>query len=547
MTNLVNTSGHRKGTQHPTSSTTMAPKTHGAHRAGGGLTRTHSRGSSGGGSKLGLSELRLTQKEPPPPRYPDKPRKNSHLHLEVCSQYAKDHSDVLPVVIAQGNGHGRSSAHIPRTSSSVRVQSKEHVNPSALRRAPAPSSSKQKVGFTISSPSEEPDDEEEWISSESGAATPSHESDVEEVVTPVVEKPKPKLPPNALPNGFAKDDHPTPRADPTALPRIDTVKPANSPVPGPAPISHDYAPPPQAAPSAQPVAKPGPPAAQPASAPPPVPLARIPTPPVPESQLVVRTPSPPSSLQSLPAVTKARSETHSPPRRSPDTRKRPMTRPPSTHSISSSSAAQALRPHPLIRAHSAGYGALLGPAKPAPLAPLTSSEQIPAQIPTTSPTSYRAVSPTFSMQNNTASPVLSQPSPTDSEASKQLRRQSLSSRSSGATAASGHPLHGSASHSQFGKASNHDRQRTMSSSSTFAALSNLNLGMRPAPSPPKTPLQHLVVHFPPADQQAAQLEHVHPLLPPPYINSHLTLLAYRNPLAESYERVTRAKQAQARS
>lgn len=57
----------------------MAPKT---HRAGGGLARTHSRTSSGGGSRLGLNELRLTQKEAPS-RYPDKPKKNAHLHHDV--------------------------------------------------------------------------------------------------------------------------------------------------------------------------------------------------------------------------------------------------------------------------------------------------------------------------------------------------------------------------------------------------------------------------------------------------------------------------------
>lgn len=218
-----------------------------------------------------------------------------------------------------------------------------------------------------------------------------------------------------------------------------------------------------------------------------------------------------------------------------------MTRPPSTHSVASSSA-HPLRPHPLIRAHSAGYGALLGSAKPAPLAPLTSSEQIPAQIPASSPTSFRAASPTFSMQPSVASPVLSQPSPTESEAHKQLRRTSVSSRSSGATVPAGAALHGSASHAQLGKASSHDRQRTLSSSSTFAALSNLNLGMRATPSPPKTPAPHVTVRFPPAEQ-AAQLESIHPLLPPPYINAHLTMLAYRNPLAESYERVVRAKKA----
>lgn len=39
------------------------------------------------------------------------------------------------------------------------------------------------------------------------------------------------------------------------------------------------------------------------------------------------------------------------------------------------------------------------------------------------------------------------------------------------------------------------------------------------------------------------METMHPLLPPPYLSAHLTVLAWRNPLAESYERVVKAKQA----
>ncbi|EKM53967.1 uncharacterized protein PHACADRAFT_209796 [Phanerochaete carnosa HHB-10118-sp] len=520
MANLANANGHR------TQQTTMPPK---AHRAAGGLVRTHSRTSSGGGSRVGLSELRLTQKEQPP-RYPDKPKKNGHPH------------------------HEGPAKNLPRTNSGIRVHSREHVNVNqTARRAPTPlknnvSDTKQKAGFTISSPSEE-GDEDGWVSSESGAATPRDDSDDvdEEVVTPIEKQPKPKLPPNAIPNGFVKDDHPTPRADFQTLPRIDTVKLADGLVPGPPPTSRDYAPAPPF--PAQPPAQ--------SNFAPAVALGFAPQPPTspafsPEPASTVHAASPPPP-QSIPPVTKARSETHSPPRRSPSTCTRSMTRPPSTHSISSSSQHH-LRPHPLIRAHSIGYGAHAGPAKPAPLAPLTSSEQIPAEIPTSSPTSYRAVSPTLSMHTGTASPVLSQPSPTDSEASRRLRRTSLTSRSSGGSLPPGPPavlpLQGSASHAHLGRtATQHDRQRTLSSASTFAALSSLNLGMRATPSPPKTPLQHVAVHFPPADQHrhqhhhGAHAEHVHPLLPPPYNLAHLTLLAYRNPLAESYERVVRAKQA----
>ncbi|KIP02959.1 hypothetical protein PHLGIDRAFT_130435 [Phlebiopsis gigantea 11061_1 CR5-6] len=497
MTNLMNAAGFRQD-QH-LSTTTMAPKT---HRAGGGLARTHSRTSSGGGSRVGLSELRLTTTKEAATRYPDKPKKSTH-HFET---------------------NARNNSHLSRTNSTVRVQPKEPVNPQP-RRTSTPlnnksSSAKQKPGFTISSPSEEADDDE-WMSSESGAATPNHESDVEELVTPV-ERSKPKLPPNVITHGFAKDEHPTPRAEPAALPRINTITAVGGPEYQPPVTSRDYAPP-----QTQHTALPQPQAVVTAA--------------TPQQTPVVRSASPPSPPP-LAHVPKARSETHSPPRRSLEQPKRSVTRPPSTHSIASSST-HPLRPHPLIRAHSVSHGALPGSAKPVPLAPLTSSEQIPAQIPTSSPTSYRAVSPTFSMQTATASPVLSQPSPTDSQASRQLRRTSTGSRSSTTTLPAGAPLHGSASHAQLERTSNHDRQRTLSSSSTFAALSSLNLGMRATPSPSKTPLQHLTVFFPPAERQDAQLEHVHPLLPPPYINAHLTILAYRSPLSESYERVTRAKKA----
>ncbi|KAI0688034.1 hypothetical protein BC835DRAFT_1285576 [Cytidiella melzeri] len=477
----------------------MAPKAH-THRAGGGLTRTHSRGSSGGGSRLGLNNLQLTAKEPAPARYPDKQKKTHQLET---------------------NGHSRSTTHIARNSSSVRLQQKEHSAGPPLRRPSGTSSTKSgpkhKADFSIASPPEQDDDE--WISSESGAATPNNESTSEVGVTPVE---KPRFPPNAfVVTGFAKQDLPTPRAEIADLPRVDNAARQDEVAQLAKGVSdahltaRDYVP----------------------QAPQPV-----------ESPRLHQTYTIPQQLdtQPLPATppaTKARSETHSPPRRSPDEFKRPMTRPPSINSIHSSST-HPLRPHPLIRANSIGYGAVLGSAKPVPLAPLTT---VPAEPTSTemsiqsSPTSMRTVSPTLSMHATAPSPVLSHPSPTVSEASRQLRRSSTSSRSSVATIPNGQQLQPSASYAQLTKASNNDRQRTTSTSSTFASLSS-HLSRRPAPSPPKTPLQQMVIHFPPVEHNA-QMESIHPLLPPPYLNAHLTMLAYRNPLAESYDRVMRAKNA----
>jgi len=235
------------------------------------------------------------------------------------------------------------------------------------------------------------------------------------------------------------------------------------------------------------------------------------------------------------SVPKARSETHSPPRRSPDhtAKRHSVTRPPSTHSIAS--RADSLRPHPLIRAHSYGTGAL-APSKPS--TPLTSvtSDAASAQMSTTSsPTSLRAVSPVLSIKTASASPVLSHASPASSEAHKQLRRTSVSSAHSTANL----PVGPSAS--QVLSRNNHDRQRTISSSSTFAALSNFALRSSTS-SPPRATIRHLTVHLPQTDDSGQQ-EAVHPLLPQPYLGAHMSVLIYQNPLAESYKRVMRAKSA----
>lgn len=368
-------------------------------------------------------------------------------------------------------------------------------------------SSKQKVGFSISSPSEGDDDE--WVSSESGAATPLQDADSDRVTSPI-EPHKPSTPRvTSHVNGFGIEPT-TPRARTPPLPRVETVRPETSLISSQQQQHHHYQ-----------------------SQDPPQKVTRMLT------QEQLGTPwgtQPQLPQQPTPSVPKARSETHSPPRRSPDhtMKRQAMTRPPSTHSIASRSDSAGLRPHPLIRAQSHGLHGL-APAKPMPLAPLTTVlDDLPTQMTTSSsPTSLRAVSPSMSLRTP-ASPVFSHPSPTSSEARRQLRRTSTSSARSMAAL----PVAPSAS--QQLSRSNHDRQRTISTSSTFAALSSL--AMRSTPSPPRTPLHQFTVTFPPADKESHH-ESPHPLLPPPYLTSHLTLLEYRNPLAESYDRVIRAKQA----
>ncbi|KAI0655913.1 hypothetical protein C8Q70DRAFT_1057115 [Cubamyces menziesii] len=469
-----------------------------AHRPSGQV-RSHSRTSSGGSSKLGLN-LQFTQKDPAPSRATDKGKKPSHYHHEPAARNA--------------------SSQFLRSNSGIRVHSRDNIQPAALRRAPTPSNlskqngAKQKADFTISSP-DEGDDDDEWVSSESGAATPNDGSDSEG--TPV-EQLKPRLPAQSthtqhaqLNTAAAHDavhDVATPKAAPPPLPRVDTARPSQVSL---APTARDYA------------AQEYPSQGNAASS------QRQSDQRHPEPDIQISTPTPP--------VSKARSETHSPPRRSPDIapKRQSMTRPPSTHSINSRSDAPQLRPHPLIRGHSYGQGFA---AKPAPLAPLTTvlPDSASGQMSTTSssPSSLRAGSPT-SMRTASASPNLSSPSSV-SPAHRQLRRTSTSSTRSTATL----PAQPSASEKHSGRG-NHDRQRTLStisSSSSIAALTNFAL--RSTPSPPRTPVQ-ITAHFPPPEQTAA-LESIHPLLPPPYLSAHLTVLVYRNPLAESYDRVIRAKQ-----
>ncbi|KAI0743826.1 hypothetical protein C8Q80DRAFT_1183305 [Daedaleopsis nitida] len=445
--------------------------------------------------QLGLN-LQLTQKDAPPPRVADKAKKSAHFHHEPSARAA--------------------SAQFMRSNSGVRVHSRENLQPAVIRRAPTPNATakqnggKQKPDFTISSP-DEGEDDDEWISSESGAATPNNDSDVE--TTPIEERnPRPVSLPvqqtqQAQVNATVGHDVATPKAVPPSLPRVDTARPSQLPL---APNARDYALSEQKQLSEF------------SSQPP-----RTDQQP-PHVDIHISTPTPP--------ISKARSETHSPPRRSPDIevshKRQSMTRPPSTHSISSA----ALRPHPLIRGHSYGQGSLA--AKPAPLAPLATvlPDAASGQMSTaaSSPTSFRADSPT-SIRTASRSPNLSSPS-SSSPAHKQLRRTSTSSVSSVATM----PVQPSMSDKLSGR-SNHDRQRTLStisSSSSIAALTNFAL--RSTPSPPRTPIT-ITSHFPPQEQSAA-LESIHPLLPPPYLSAHLTVLAYRNPIAESYDRVIRAKQ-----
>ncbi|TFK54306.1 hypothetical protein OE88DRAFT_1642867 [Heliocybe sulcata] len=455
-----------------------------------GLTRTHSRSSSGGGSsKLGLN-LQFTQKDQVPPKFTDKSKKNGLLHHEPQQ---------------------RPTSPFPRTNSKQRVRSKEQIQPVVLKKpAPLtqeikPRGGKHKVDFSIASPSSDDDDDDEWVSSE---APSRQDSDVETdkvsqiVRTPVASEPLQQSP-STTPQPHVESPPPQPPLQPARIdaPGLDT---------------------PRAEPS----------------------LSRVPTAQPNESlaqAVPARVPSAPARFdengeaqQQQHPDERSKTPTTSSHQRSPSKRQSAqlaMSRPPSMYSVHSKGDGP-LRPHPLIRGHSYGQG--IQPPKPTPLAPLTTvtADAAPAKLSSTSP-------PSSIVGKFASSP--SSPESVGSPSQASLRRTSISSARSVAT------LPGSGAPSHTAGRSGHDRNRTLStisSSSTgsMAALSSLAHNHLPPASRPATP--SFVSHFPPPPPN---IESIHPLLPPPYLTTHLTVVAYRNPIQESFDRVVRAKQQMART
>lgn len=373
----------------------------------------------------------------------------------------------------------------PRVNSGIRVQSKEQMQPMTQKRPQPtnqkPTTTKQKTGFTISSPAE---DEDEWISSEagSGAATPDDSSDDDEDSrdrsrTPVDES---ETTPGAQRDGVFTAA--TPRAQ-TSMPRVASARLI-------APLEQ---------------------------------VARQPVKRVPNPAIVQPTEQSSHRRQHTePNVMESRSGTTSPTHHShrhDSSKRNSTTRPPSVHSIRTEVP---LRPHPLIRGQSYGQSSIVGPtSKPTPLAPLTvisgsSTAQLSSSPPniSTSPASIRTAYGPQSSPN---------------------RRTSISSQRSVATL----PV----SPQQPSKA-NHDRHRTLStmsssSTSSFAALTSL-AHLPAAASRPSTP--QYTSYFP-VQNPHVNLDVIHPLLPPPYLGTHLTVLATRSPIKESFERVVWAKQS----
>jgi hypothetical protein len=346
-----------------------------------------------------------------------------------------------------------------------------------LKRAPLPQGKQngaKNKGFTISSPGS---DEDEWVSSESGAATPSNDldddNDEEMSRTPVEHA---KL--NKASRNFRKMSEEHPRAE-TPIPRVNTARP-NQPTQGPPALDAV-----------------------------PAPLTTL-----------QHSPHPPMETRSETDVPSSYHMRHTPYKR--------HSRPPSTHSVASRHDAP-LRPHPLIRGHSFGAGINLA-SKPVPLAPLEDTSESSPGI-TASPPHSSAVA----VGNLSSSPTSIKTASGSPSSPSHIRPGSFSSARS-ATALPAPQMNQQPSRAL------QDRTRTLSalsssSSSSVAALSSLV--HLPTQTRPSTP--HKVSYFPPTNPNV-NVESIHPLLPPPYLSTHLTVLTNRTPLRESYDRVIRAKQ-----
>ncbi|KAJ6495595.1 hypothetical protein C8R47DRAFT_1115664 [Mycena vitilis] len=317
---------------------------------------------------------------------------------------------------------------------------------------------KGRAGFHIASPADE-DEEEDWVSSESGAVTPNplndEDSDLDSTES------------NDIPPTTRRAVEPAQRAP--DLPRVATARPS------------DFRTEPEAP-------------------------RRTPSTPrttEPRFEARIETATPPAPANALrnghrdpPLTPSTASQTPSP------SHKRHSSRPMSSHSIHKVE----LRPHPLIRGQSFGQPSLA--PKPSPLLPIAVTAEDVAPF-TGSPSS----------------------SPTSPLPSALTRRTSISSARSVATVATTQPQPRSV------REARHRTFSTLSTASSSAALSSLT--HLPAVSRPPTP--QMIAFFPPANPHL-RIEDTHPLLPPPYVTNHLTVLARRAPIREAFDRVVRARQ-----
>ncbi|KAG6811997.1 hypothetical protein H0H92_004962 [Tricholoma furcatifolium] len=397
--------------------------------------------------------------------------------------------------ISHDNNQGYNKG-ITRVASAQRTHSREYIQPlTSKQRAPHPSNTKAqqgKAGFTLASSGDDHDDDGEW-ESESGGATPNQahtesdtDSDDEEAIRRLRQAPPPR------PANGARTETAPP------LPRIETVRQSDF---------RTSTNPPQ-----MPQQQTSPPSAHRQHNEPRVPYL----PPIKTAPAQQPHTQGPHSADAEMSSTRSAQETPSPGHSSPRNHKRhSSTRPPSSHSIRSE---HGLRPHPLIRGFSYNPDV---PTKPAPLEPLTAMQD-------SSTSGSDSILQGNELSTSPTSSLRVSPGGADSRAAPHgHRRQSVSSARSVSTLAVQSGFRDS------------DRKRTLSTvsrASSSAALSSLTHLPTTAARLPST------TFFPNANPHA-NIEAIHPLLPGPYLNSHLTVLARRTPIKEAFDRVIRAKQA----
>jgi hypothetical protein len=364
------------------------------------------------------------------------------------------------------------------------MQSKERLAAMHRGHAPQPkrNTTTQTGKATFSLAKSDGTDEDEWVSSESGAATPLDADDGNDDQlnrTPVEQAHLATLLDHV--NGA------TPRAQ-TPIQRIDTARP------------HE-------------------------------PLQQVQRAQAPVVHVQSSTPAPVEAK----LLRQTRSEAPSPSqiRRNGDSSNRnSMVRRSSAHSV----VKVEIPHHPLIRGQS--YHGGLKPASLAPLAinPESAQAQLSAS-PTTARVDNLHYSPESMHSSLHRSPEADEPEARPSRS----RKESFSSLHSVATLPAPSSSRVVGSRSRMNRAVDRTRTlSTLSTSSSSAALTSLNT--LPAASRPGTP--PLTVHFAPESQsRREQTEGLHQLLPPVYLASHLSTLARYRPLADCYERVMRAKNA----
>ena len=378
------------------------------------------------------------------------------------------------------------------------MESRERIAALQQKRARTPvAKGKQRQGqgakgLTIAQSRDDEEDDNEWISSESGAATPQN-VELEDTSSATD---KNMMSPHAdLTNGVADrltngvEELTTPRAEvQLELTCVDTARPDSSPTSRV-----------QTQGQAQP------------------PVVRIQpqtTPSFPE----LPSPTPTEPSEQMP-VRHTRSEAPSPSdlRHKPTPKRHPLIR----HSSNYAGSKVEMPPHPLIRGKSLQGSAL----KPAALVPLyVNNESAQAQL---------LAFPSSRSASTTYQSFYQSPSETSTISGDRLlsRKGSISSLHSIATLPAPSRLNSSRTKG--------DRTQTLSSistSSSSAALTALN--MLPATSRPGTP--PMIVRFPYSSKRDAH-DAYHHLLPPPYLASYMSLSNKYNPLLDSYERVMRAK------